>query len=241
MSPVPGGAHRRLKTMTHLELLDPQKHRRLRLRARGDAAPHFVQIVTGEFAAAAASCPILFTKEAATGNLFAGAMFGLKPGESFLQDALNRGGFDPLNLQRDGFFISGEHIVIDRHNARFSETEGEPLFDEAQQPSAPLRQIQLALGQLQAGIEATNVYIRTLLGLNLVEPIDISLDFAGGERLALQGLYTVSLDRIGDMDDAAAIRLFRSGHLQLAYLMSASLKQLPILARLRNQRFAGSR
>jgi hypothetical protein len=226
--------------MPHLELLNSQQHGRLRLRTRGDAAPHFVQIVTGEFAAAAASCPILFTKEAATGNFFAGAMFGLAPGESFLQDALDRGGFNPLNLQRDGFFISGEHIAIDRNNSRFTETEGEPLFDEAQQPSARLRQIQRALGQLQAGIEATNLFIRALLDLKLVEPIDISLDFAGGERLALQGLYTVSLDCMGDMNDAAAIRLFRSGHLQLAYTMSASLKQIPILAHLRSLRFPGS-
>jgi hypothetical protein len=224
-------------SMTGLELLNADSHRhlRLRLRPKSDASPHFVQIVVNEFAAAAASCPILFTKEAATGNFYAGALFGFKPGESFLQDAAERGGFSPLNLQRDGFFISGEHIVIDRNNPRFSETDGEPLFDETQQPNTCLRQIQRALGQLQAGIDMTKAFIRALSELKLIEAMDIALDFDGGERLTLQGLYTVSLDRIRDLDDAAALRLFRCAHLQLAYTMSTSLKQIPILAQLRNQ------
>jgi hypothetical protein len=221
--------------MTQVELLNPQSHRHLRFRLTSDATPHFVQIVASEFVEAAASCPIVLTKDAATGDFYAGALFGFKPGESFLQHVMDRGGFKPLSLQRDGFFISGEHIAIDRGNPRFNEAEGEPLFDGAHQPSARLRQIQRVLGQLQAGIEATDAYIRALVELSLVEPIDISLTFDGGERLTLQGLYTVSLDSIREMDDAAAIRLFRSDYLQLAYTMNASLKQIPLLAHLRNR------
>jgi hypothetical protein len=216
------------------ELLDPASHRHLRLRSRTDAAPHFVQIVISEFTTAAACCPILFTKEGATGSFYAGAMFGFKPGESFLDELTARGGFDPLSLQRDGFFIADEHIAIERGNARFSETDGEPLFDDTQQPASCLRQIQRSLGQLQAGIRATQAFIRALADLQLVEPIDISLTF-GGELLTLQGLYTVSLDGIRELDDAQALGLLRSGHLQLAYTMNASLKQIPVLARLRNQ------
>jgi hypothetical protein len=87
---------------------------------------------------------------------------------------------------------------------------------------------------LQAGIEATDVFIRALNDLKLIEPIDISLTF-GGELLTLQGLYTVSLDAIRELDDAAALRVLRSGHLQLAYTMNVSLKQIPILAQLRDQ------
>jgi hypothetical protein len=224
------------QSLPNLELLDAASHRHLRLRShpQTDTPPHFVQIVVSEFAEAAACCPVLFTKEAATGMFFAGAMFGFKPGESFLDELTGRGGFQPLTLQRDGFFISGEHIAIDRENARFSETDGTPLFDDTQQPNNCLRQIQRALGRLQAGLEATNAFIRALAELKLIEPIDIGLDF-GGERLTLQGLYTVSLDAIRELDDAAAIRLFRSGHLQLAYTMNASLKQVPILAQLRNR------
>jgi hypothetical protein len=68
--------------------------------------------------------------------------------------------------------------------------------------------------------------------------IEISLKFENGERLTLQGLYTVSLDRLRDLDDVAALQLFRAGHLQLAYTMAASLKHIPRLAQLREQQQA---
>lgn len=112
-----------------------------------------------------------------------------------------------MHLQREGFFISGERIAIDRRNPRFSETEGELLFDEAQQPRVCLRRIRRALGQLHDD----------------------------GERLTLQGLYTVSQDALRDLDDADVLRLFRSGHLQLAYTIAGSINQLPIIAQPRNQ------
>jgi hypothetical protein len=80
------------------------------------------------------------------------------------------------------------------------------------------------------------LFIADLLDLKLIEPIDVSLSFEGGERLSLQGLYTVSLDRLRDVDDGAALRLFRAGHLQLAYTMATSLRQIARLARIRDRR-----
>jgi SapC len=223
-----------IDSLPKFELLNAESHRRLRLRSKSDAAPHFVQIVVSEFTTAAACCPILFTKDATSGAFYAGAMFGFKPGESFIDAITSRSGFTPLALQREGFFIADDNIAVDRANVRFSETDGEPLFDESGHPNSCLRQIQRALGQLQAGLEATQEFIRTLVELKLIEPIDIELTF-GGELLTLQGLYTVSLDAIRELDDAAALRLLRSGQLQLAYTMNASLKQIPILAQRRNQ------
>jgi hypothetical protein len=225
--------------MSSLERLNPQDHGHLRFYPRSGPEPHFVQIVPAEFAAAAACCPILFSKDSSSGAFYAGAMLGLKPGESALKDVADRGGFEPLTLQRDGFFISGEHIAIDRGNPRFSESEGEPLFDEALQPSVSLRRIQRVLRQLHEGMAQTDAFVRNLVELKLVEPIDVSLSFDNGERLTLQGLYTVSRDALRDVGDAEIVRLFRSGHLQLALTMAGSLNQLRILAQLRNRRIGG--
>ena len=223
-------------SIANLELLNLESHRHLRLRPTSGERPHFVQIVAGEFAAAAAACPVLFTKETMTGTFFAGAMFAFKPGEAFLHEEGDRSSFTPLSLERDGFFIAGEHIAIDRNSSRFSETEGEPLFDGTNQPGIGLRRIQRTLGQLKAGLDVTDRFIRALAELKLIEPIDISLNFdTGGERLTLQGLYTVSLDGLRTLSDPETGRLLRAGYLQLAYTMNASLEQLPVLARLRDQ------
>ena len=195
-----------------------------------------MQIVAAEFVAAAACCPVLFTKDPNDGRFYAGAIFGFKPGESLVGSADERGGFDPLMVRCDGFLFAGQQIAIDRAHARFSEHEGERLFDDSGAPAAALRAVQRALGDIHVGLEQTRAFIAAVSALGLIEPIDVSLTFADGERLTLQGLYTVSLDRLRDVDDATALRLFRAGHLQLAYAMAASLRHLGRLARLRNQR-----
>jgi hypothetical protein len=223
------------ESVPSLELLDPEAHRHLRLRPSQDVvAPHFVQVVPGEFTTAAACCPVLITKDNATGAFYAGAMFGFQPRESFLDELTTRGGFKPLALQRDGFYINGEHVAIDRSNSRFSDIEGERLFDDAGQPNSCLRQIQRVLGQLQSGLEATTTFMGALAAEKLIEPIDVSLNF-GGEMLTLQGLYTVSLDAIRQLESGAALRLLRAGYLQHAYILHGSLQQIPVLARMRDQ------
>jgi hypothetical protein len=223
----------------NLQLLNPQAHGHLRVRPTAGPAPHFLQILAPEFPQASVFCPILFTKDPETGAFYAGAMFGFKPGEALL-DSNEHGGFNPLLLQREGFFMSGQNIAIDPDHARFSTQEGEPLFDQAREPGKPLRAVQRALGEIHAGLERTRSFIAELTAHKLIESIDISLKFEDGERLSLQGLYTVSLDQLRDLDDAAVLRLFRSGDLQLAYAMAASLRHIPRLARLRDaQRRAG--
>jgi len=224
--------------MSRLERLNPQDHGHLRMRPWSGPEPHFVQIVPVEFAAAAACCPVLFSKDATSGAFYAGAMLGLKPGEGASKDVAARGGFVPFNLQRDGFFVSAEHVAIDRSNPRFSESEGEPLFDDGRQPGVSLRRMQRVLRQLHEGKVQSDAFIRNLMELKLIEPIDITLSFDDGERLTLQGLYTVSRDALREVRDADVVRLFRSGHLQLALTMAGSLSQLGILAQLRNQRIA---
>ena len=218
------------------ELLDPRRHGLLKLRAPSAQPPHFVQVLANEFAAAATCCPVLLSKDTNDGRFFAGAMFGFKPGENLVGGIEERGGFDPLMLRREGFFTSAEQIAIDPDHARFSETDGEPLFDETSSPAAALRAMQRVLGEIHSGLEQTQTFIAAMTQLKLIEPIDISLTFADGERLSLQGLYTLSLDRLRAVDDADALRLFRGGHLQLAYVVTASLRHLGRLAQRRNGR-----
>jgi hypothetical protein len=220
--------------MPTLELLNPQAHGQLRLRAARADTPHFLQVLVPEFTAAAVCCPIVFSKDSTNGAFYAGAMFGFKPGENLLGTVEDRGGFEPLMLQREGFFLSEQHIAIDREHARFSDQEGEPLFDDAREPGTSLRAIQRMLGEIHAGIEQTKAFIAALGELKLIEPIDVSLNF-GSERLTLQGLYTVSLDRLRELDDPSVLRLFRDGHLRLAYTMAGSLHHIGRLARLRQR------
>lgn len=218
-------------------LLDSTEHRDLRVRPPAGPLPYFVPVVAAEFAVAAAACPVLLTKDAETGRFYAGAMLGFEPGESLVE--LRAGeGFWPLHVERQGFFIAGDAIAIDPADPRFGGPEGEPLFDADGAAAPTLRRIQQTLAQLHRGIEATRTFVDAMLGHHLVEPIDVSLRFDDGATLDLAGLYTISLDSLHALDDAAALALFRAGHLQLAYAMAASLRQIAALAARRNRRLA---
>jgi len=222
--------------------LDALEHADVRLRLRPPDIPHFVEITADEFAGTAATCPILLAKNPETGAFYAGAMFGFKPGENLLRGPDDRPPpYVPLDRQRAGFYVSGEHIAIDLDDPRFTPSDpyGESLFEEGGQPSPVLRQIQRILGQLVRGKRETDAFIAELLELKLIEPIDVSLQFDDGETLVLDGLYTVSLDALRDLDDHVVLKLFRNGHLQLIYALSGSLRQIAVLAERRNRRLVG--
>lgn len=222
--------------------LNSEEHRALRLRSHCSEPRHFVEIMISEFTTAATFCPVLLVKNAETGGFYAGAMFGFKAGENLLTDRFGSGSaaYRPLDQLREGFYVSGEEIAIDPSNPRFSETEGEPLFGMDGQPAEALRRMQRVLAALVNGKPQTEEFIATLLRLKLVEPVDVSLKFDNGEKLVLQGLYTVSLDALHALDDVDALPLFRNGYLQLIYTMAGSLKQIGNLADRRNRLLAGA-
>ncbi|WP_242123629.1 SapC family protein [Sphingobium sp. Sx8-8] len=224
--------------MDQMELLNSEVHATLRMRPSAQNPGPFVRLVISEFPAAAVACPLLFSKHPETGAFYAGALRGFKIGESLTDSPDGLPAFRPLEAIREGFFASGENIAIDRASGRFATEEGEALFDAQGAPTAALQAVQKALGRLMAGAEATDAFIADLLAHRLIEPIDIALNFDDGERLRLDGLYTVSLDALGELDDAAAISLFRSGHMQWAYAMIGSLQHIALMARRRNERLA---
>ncbi len=223
-----------------LVALNSEQHRALRLRSLHPQDRHFVEIMASEFASAAASCPIFLVKSAETGAFYAGAMFGFKIGENLLADDTDEAPppFRPLDQLREGFYVSDEEIAIDPASPRFSESEGEPLFDMDGSPAEVLRRMQRVLAGLVSGKRETEAFIAALLRFKLVEPMDVTLKFDDGEKLVLQGLYTVSLDGLQALDDADVLELFRNGHLQLAYTMAGSVKQIGALAHRRNRRLA---
>lgn len=217
-----------------LERLNVRDHGDLRLSALAGPAPHFVQVVAAEFTTAAAVCPLFLTKSADTGQFYAGAMFGFEPGENLL-DETSRALFAPLDLERQGFFVTGDDLVaIDPRHPRFADVGGGRLFEADGEPSQALRRVQQAMARLRSGLAETDTFIQALLARGLVEPIDVDLSFDDGRTVSLNGLYTVSLDRLGELDEAAVLDLFRLGHLQLIYAMAGSLKQVSRLAARRN-------
>lgn len=226
-----------------IELLNPAAHRDVHVRTSFGAlrrnAPHFTPVVVSEFAKLAAHYPIVLAKSAETGAFLAGAILGIEAGRALLpRESDGWEPYLPLDLRRGPFFTVGENLAIDLDHPRVDAVDGESLFDADLQPTPFLRGIQAMMTQLTYGLDDTERLIESLLSHKLVEPLDVSLRFDDGTRHRLDGLYTVSLDRLQALADDQALALFRSGHLRLIHAMAGSLEQIPVLAQIHNSRLS---
>lgn len=227
--------------MTRIVTLNKEAHRGLKVDGRAAAAygdeQNFVQVIVGELAQLVVRYPILFAKNADTGQFYCGAMLGFDEGENlFLEEWRERETYRPLALQRMPFYARGPEIAIDLDHPRVGAEAGQPLFDETGRPSRYLQGIIWAFQDLKPGIETTKVFIARLLELQLIEPIDMEVELDDGTRHHCVGLYTINQDVLAKLPDPVVVELFRRGYLTLIHLMIASLKQLPLMARRKNSR-----
>jgi hypothetical protein len=229
--------------MANIILLNNLEHRTLKVQAGAAARfgdnQRFVPVILGEFPLLAAHYPILLTKDSNTGGFFAGAMLGFDEGENLFLDSRGMQTYRPLNLQRGPFFTAGSDLAIDLDNPRVGGT-GTALFTDSGEPSRYLQGIMALFRDLTRGVELTKAFVETLVRLRLVEPVDITASFDDGGKRTLTGLYTINAEAVRGLDDAAALDLFRKDYLQLIYLMMGSLKQVPQLARMKNEALLGA-
>ena len=228
--------------MTNVVVLNSQIHRSLRVQGEASALygdnQRFVQVIITEFPHLVLQYPILFSKDADTGAFYCGVMLGFDEGENlFLNESNGHDGYRPLNLQRLPFYTYGSDLAIDLDHPRVNADGGKPLFTEKGEATDYLESIMSAFRDLRPGIEMTKQFIATLMKLRLVEQINITVEFDDASTRDLMGLYTINQDVLRDLPDAAIIDLFRRGYLKLIYLMITSLKQVPVLAKKKNDRF----
>lgn len=226
--------------MDNIVVLNNTLHRKVRVTASAALAlgdnQHFVPVAVSEFPALALHYPILFAKDADTGQFYCGAMLGFDAGENLCIDEQREDGlYRPLNLRRGPFYTAGDELAVDLEHPRVSATGEHPLFDETGNPSLYLQSVMGIMRELKPGLARTTVFIRTLLDLQLIEPVAIKSQFDDGSRRETDGLYTVSQDALAGLDDKSAVDLFRRGYLQLIYLQRASLGNVTALAQRKNR------
>jgi SapC len=227
--------------MTHIVLLNKETHKSLKVDARASAAygdnQRFTHVVVKEFPLLVVHYPILFSKDANTGEFYCGAMLGFEEGENlFLQEWRDLEFYRPLGLQRVPFYAQGEDVAIDLDHPRVGVEAGTALFTEAGQPTRYLERIIWAFQDLSTGIAGTRAFVARLLELRLIEPISVEAEFDDGTTHECAGLYTVNQEVLRGLPDQVVVELFRRGYLGLMQLMIASLKQFPVLARKKNGR-----
>jgi hypothetical protein len=227
--------------MTRIVPLNKEIHKSLKVDARASAAygdnQRFAHVIAKEFPLLVVHYPILFAKDANTGEFHCGVMLGFDEGENlFLDEWRDLEYYRPLGLQRVPFYANGPDVAVDLDHPRVGVEDGTALFTEFGEPSRYLQRIIWAFQDLSSGIAVTRSFITSLLQLKLIEPISIEAEFDDGTTRECAGLYTVNQEAMIALPDETVVQLFRLGYLRLMHLMIASLKQFPVLARKKNGR-----
>src|ERR1700704_2898538 len=119
--------------MTRIVPLSKETHKSLKVDARAAAAygdnQRFTHVIAKEFPLLVVHYPILFSKDANTGQFYCGAMLGFDEGENlFLEVWREPELYRPLSLQRIPFYAQGSELAVDLDHPRVGAEAGMPLF-----------------------------------------------------------------------------------------------------------------
>lgn len=225
--------------------LDRVQHRTQRLKPQGvrfdrTAGMNALFIAAVEFIDAARDYPIVFI-EAGKGDdgqreVAPVAVLGLTQGENLMLGAdgswaaryvpaLLRG--YPFGLARTG--DNNYVVVIDDKAEALTTVEGDALFDDKGGPTAMLEGRRKFLEQLEAEAQRTRLLGRSLLELELLQPMRFDATLPDGASLTVDGFLTVDEKRFAELPADKLVALHKSGVLALIHAHQFSLQLMRAL------------
>lgn len=234
--------------MAKLVALDNQSHRNIRVDTskveEAGADLNMVPAFVTEFLKLVVHYPILFSKNAETGQFVCIALLGFEEGQNlFWKNAKWNSIYTPLSITRHPFFvaeddlINGNYLVcIDMDNQAVNQKHGERLFNSDGQTTRFLELAQSSLIELLEGEKQTTELIEVLLSLDLLVPLALDITFNDGENKMIKGIYTVDEDKLDNLTRDGFETLKNSGFLQSVYTQIASLGQIYTLIHNKNLR-----
>jgi len=219
--------------------IDRIEHRAQRLNApavRFDrtAGMNSLFVAAVEFIDASRDYPIVFI-EAGQGDdgqreVAPVAVLGLTQGENLMLGtdgswaaryvpALLRG--YPLGLARTD--AQNYVVVIDAKAQALSTTVGEPLFNDKGEPTPMLEERRKFLEQLENEAQRTRLLGRSLLELDLLQPMRFEATLPDGKQLSVDGFLTVDEKKFSDLPQDKLSELHKRGILAMIYAHQFSL------------------
>jgi hypothetical protein len=238
-------------------LLNNVDHQDLRVVTRYGAefGDNVATVLTfpSEYADIQREYPIFFRKDPASGEFASVALLGLQEGENlFLDNGRWNARYVPGMIARGPFLIGFQDqqvdgamrkervIHVDLDHARLSRTEGQPLFLPRGGNSPYLDHIATVLNGIHEGLEYGRVMTAAFQQLDLLEPLKLEVKVNETQKYAIEGLHTLNEDKLRALEGESLYRMHRSGFLQGAYLVQASLGNVRTLMALKQRRSAGA-
>jgi hypothetical protein len=90
------------------------------------------------------------------------------------------------------------------------------------------------------GVQISKILYAALTALDLIEPVNLDIELANGERHRLHGNYTVSEKKLMALDGDALSKLNAAGLLKFAFLMITSMSNVKKLVDMKNHRLSAN-
>ncbi len=224
---------------SHLELLNSERHRNLRVKPLQNFANfknlNSCVILVTEFFEAAKYYPLVFSLSPRNECLPV-AILGADNNAFVEKDGLWREGFYiPAFIRRYPFIFVEDiekgkkdkkekkfFLAIDRGAENLSENEGERLFDEEGKETQFLQGIKQFLLNYDRDFQITKQFVNELEKLDLFKTIEATVKSKDGKVVVIKNLLAVDEDKFRRLSDKKIVDLFRKGYLGAvqAHLMS---------------------
>jgi hypothetical protein len=236
-------------------VLNRQIHRNVRVAAkrptRENALLHIVTVIPREFVGLLCHYPIFFTKNMDTGQFEPAALLGFQPQENlFFVEERWDADYVPLHIQRLPFSLVSRRappkdneppsldVALDLDQAVDS-ADGVRLFHEDGQPTEFLQGMTSMLSALITGGKEAEAFTGRLVELELIEPVQVKIEFVDRSETELQGLYWIAAAALKALPAAQLAELRDREYLEWMYYQMASLSHMSDLIGRKNRLLSG--
>lgn len=228
-------------------ILNNKSHKKLKIKTEPSyehaKEHHLAYLLVHEFPKAILDFPIVFIKDAETGQFKSVALFGFKPGDNLFYD--NKGWhckYIPANVRRHPFLMASREenltkwdVCIDESSHLLSEHEGTSLFDVEGKASQYLEETKKFLIDVIEKEQLTSSFCNYLAAKDLFRANSITISDSKGKKTAINGLYIIDEDKLNALSDEDYLALKRRGCIGPIYSHLSSLGQINNLLQLHNK------
>lgn len=241
--------------MSKYVLLDNVTHKDMKVVTRysaefGDSVNQ-VLVFPSEYADIQKEYPIFFRRDSESGEFQSAAMLGLDRDENlFLEGGDWKANYIPAVQARGPFLIGFQQkevdgelhrepvIHVDMENPRVNEKEGQPVFLPHGGNSPYLERVASILRVIHSGSEMSKPMFSAFEAHGLIQPVEVEIKLNDLEQYTLSDYYTVSEEKLAELDGDSLEQLHRAGFLKYAFLVAASLSNVSRLIEMKNRKSA---
>lgn len=199
-----------------------------------------VYIAAAEFPRACREYPIVFASDN-QGGIFPVALLGLKKNQNLFVDKGGKWNADyiPAYARRYPFILATPDakknqftVCIDESYPGFNTAkEGQPLFNAKGEDGPVLKQAVEFLKDYQAHVRLTETFCKSLLEMEILEPVQANVALKSGQKLSIAGFQCVSRKKLKELAPKKLTDLLKSDQLELIYCHLQSLNNINNLTR----------